>query len=75
MIAYICDHCKKMIENSDENAAHLKITFGQRGITSQGQYGNTVTTTCLCIYCYAFPDNPKSLEPAKAQFVPKEGEK
>ena len=51
MIAYLCNHCKKPIDMSKENCAHLEIRFGKRALESEGRYGNGYSAD-LCEECF-----------------------
>lgn len=53
MIAFLCNHCKKPIdfEKDKNDCVHLKISHGERAITSGGKYGDDWRAD-LCRECW-----------------------
>lgn len=51
MIAYLCNHCKKPIDMAEKNCVHIEVSYGERGITSKGKYGDGWCAD-LCAECF-----------------------
>lgn len=51
MIAFLCNHCKKPIDMSEKHCVHIKISYGESAITSNGRYGNSWSAD-LCEACF-----------------------
>jgi hypothetical protein len=51
MIAYLCNKCKKPINMKSQNCVHIKISYGERAITSSGLCGDSWTAD-LCEECF-----------------------
>lgn len=50
MIAYLCNKCHQPLDLRDEENLHLEIRMGERGITSEGRYGDGWSAD-LCAKC------------------------
>lgn len=51
MVAFLCNHCKKPIDMSQQHCVHIKIKYGEHAVRSMGQYGSGWDAD-LCEECW-----------------------